>query len=506
MPRPRSTSRGTLPRLILFALLGWALYALRRDGADDRIEVADEAALAVERPTTADERPVERARTRAGGRRRRFATSLAFATLFFAGAALSAGAGDAIVEAIEAEPVAACEATEDPTDQPCPDEAATDASEAEDGGSADPAGDPAETEPAPEEGATGETAEESSSDEDTPTDETETTPTEGAEGGDEPAGGEAGGGSEPAEGGETSSTADGGETSSTADGGERDEEPGPPLIEPDREHNPETAALDPEAERFSGFATVWLHRTLPDPISAAKRLSPGFARQLRATSRRAGVEWTMVLAALRAQGHDGRVPATVRHLRSLADQIRQARRPRDEWQTFLALRGRTAFADRAMALTRYNRAVGLRALVTGFAAAKPRLAKRVLSDRRLDIYAGGRSDIMAGRIDVRVLVLMRYMAEAYGQATVSSLETGHGLYSRPGVVSAHIYGLAVDIAALGGKSIMGNSQPGGLTEHAVRDILLLPVELRPRQVISLLGLGGPSFPLANHHDHIHVGY
>jgi hypothetical protein len=25
-------------------------------------------------------------------------------------------------------------------------------------------------------------------------------------------------------------------------------------------------------------------------------------------------------------------------------------------------------------------------------------------------------------------------------------------------------------------------------------------------VISLLGLGGPSFPLANHADHIHVGF
>jgi hypothetical protein len=74
------------------------------------------------------------------------------------------------------------------------------------------------------------------------------------------------------------------------------------------------------------------------------------------------------------------------------------------------------------------------------------------------------------------------------------------------VVSAHTYGLAVDIAALGGRAILGNSQPGGTTEHAVRNILLLPAELRPQQVISLLGLGGPSFPLANHADHIHVGY
>ena len=48
--------------------------------------------------------------------------------------------------------------------------------------------------------------------------------------------------------------------------------------------------------------------------------------------------------------------------------------------------------------------------------------------------------------------------------------------------------------------------PGGLTERAVRNILLLPVELKPTQVISLLGLGGPSFPMADHYDHIHVGY
>ncbi|MDQ3670683.1 MAG: hypothetical protein M3377_10465, partial [Actinomycetota bacterium] len=127
-------------------------------------------------------------------------------------------------------------------------------------------------------------------------------------------------------------------------------------------------------------------------------------------------------------------------------------------------------------------------------------------DSRLDIYSAGRGDIAAGRINVRVLVLMRYLAEAYGSVRVSSLETGHGLYARPGVVSAHIYGLAVDIAALGGTPIMGNSAPGGLTEKAVRDLLLLPAELRPRQVISLLGFGGPSFPLADHHDHIHVGF
>jgi hypothetical protein len=164
------------------------------------------------------------------------------------------------------------------------------------------------------------------------------------------------------------------------------------------------------------------------------------------------------------------------------------------------------FAKEAFALHNYNRAVGLRALVEGFEASKPRLQRMVLRDKRLNIYAGGRLDVAMGRTDVRVLVLLRYLAEAHGQATISSLTTGHGLYARPGVISAHIYGLAVDVAALEDKSIYGNQGPGSLTERAVKNILRLPAELQAKQVISLMGLGGPSFPLANHDDHIHVGY
>ena len=111
-----------------------------------------------------------------------------------------------------------------------------------------------------------------------------------------------------------------------------------------------------------------------------------------------------------------------------------------------------------------------------------------------------------GRIDVRVLVLIGYLSERHGSITVSSLFSGHRTFARPGVVSAHVYGHAVDIAAVGGTPIAGHQQPGGLTEAAVRSVLLLPGELQPQQVISLLGLGGPSFPLRDHGDHIHVGF
>ena len=159
--------------------------------------------------------------------------------------------------------------------------------------------------------------------------------------------------------------------------------------------------------------------------------------------------------------------------------------------------GGEAFAQEALALRNYNRAVGLHSLVEGLEAAKPRLQRMLLRDSRVDIYPGGRLDVALGRTDVRVIVLLRYLAEAHGQVTVSSLTSGHRLYARPGVISAHVYGLAV---------IYGHQQPGGITEQAVRNILRLPAELQAKQVISLFGLGGPSFPLADHDDHIHVGY
>jgi hypothetical protein len=69
-----------------------------------------------------------------------------------------------------------------------------------------------------------------------------------------------------------------------------------------------------------------------------------------------------------------------------------------------------------------------------------------------------------------------------------------------------MYGLAADISAVAKTSIIGNQQPGGVTERAIKAILRLPSEMQPQQVISLLGLGGPSFPLADHYDHIHVGF
>jgi len=254
------------------------------------------------------------------------------------------------------------------------------------------------------------------------------------------------------------------------------------------------------------FGTIWLDRDLPDPTPPSRRLTRAFARDLKATSRKADVRWSDVLAVLRARGDRTQAPAGHATLHMLATRLSELGASKDAWEAFLALEGNTSFADRALALSRYHRAVGLSALVRGLDWAKPSLQRRVLRDERISIYGGGREDITSDRTNVRILVLLEYLAEAHGQVTVSCLTAGHGYYARPGVVSAHIYGLAVDIAALGDTTISGHQQPGSVTEEAVRNVLLLPSELRPRQVISLLGLGGPSFALANHFDHIHVGY
>jgi hypothetical protein len=265
-------------------------------------------------------------------------------------------------------------------------------------------------------------------------------------------------------------------------------------------------APKPEIEGPANAATIWLNSPLPDPTPPAVRLSPKFAANLKTAAKSGGVDWAVMLGILRARGATGHIPADRVTLNRLAARLDSFGPSRGEWSRVVAYSGDSRFADKATALARYDRAIGLDALVNGLEASKDAIASKVLSDRNISIYAGGRNDIVSDKIDVRVLAMIAYLRESFGSVTVSCLLSGHRLYARPGVISAHIYGRAVDISAVGGIPIQGHQQPGGITERTVREILLLPQEIMPRQVISLLGLGGPSFPLADHYNHIHIGY
>ena len=500
--------RKLVVRVVLFVLIGWAvalLRAVRRDRAwDDWTDTNGEwkpAPLPVE--DDSDEQPA----TRRPFRAHKLATSMGLVVVFFAAASFTAAGGDMVAKAFDPARCAALMQVTGEDESVCADMMTDEAAP-----EAMPLPDPAAA--APEAAEPAQAAEQATE-----------VPAELAA---DLAASEAGADLEPA------SAADGSLASEPAATSAPDASAAAPAASPAA--GPESYVLAPEesdaaaeparsdtrhwvvkrakeskvaapaVEDEGGAPTVWLNRALPDPTPPAKRLSPAFAKNLQRISGNNGVSWSLVLGVLRAEGARDRVPATVRELNTLARGLSQRGAADSEWNAALSLSGRTGFADRAVALARYNRVVGLKALVNGLEAEKETLAERLLLDPRITMYGGGREDVHEGRIDVRVVILISYLAESYGEVTVSSLFSGHRKYARPGVVSAHIYGQAVDIATVGKLSIVGHQQPGSVTEKAVRSILMLPVELQPRQVISLLGLGGPSFPMANHDDHIHVGF
>jgi hypothetical protein len=434
--------------------------------------------------------------------KRRTATTLAFTALFFSGAALTAVAGDKL-SGLTAEDQASLDATTTESTDPAP---APDASvPAPDAGSPTPAPDasapaPDASSPVPAPDAAAPAPADAAPSTDADPAAPAATGDGGLPGSDTPAS------SDPASDAALPATdpapaASASAAAPAAHARARQARPAKvvllPVVKP---------APKPELEGPADGATVWLNSPMVDPTPPAKRLSLAFSQRLATTARNAGLDWAFLLGVLRAKGADGRSPADAITLKKLANRLSDLHENRGGWATAVAYGGSASFADHAVALARYNRAVGLKALVHGLESVKNALGAKLLADPQVSIYQGGRQDIVSGRVDVRVLATIAYLHEAYGEVTVSCLITGHRLYARPGVISAHIFGRAVDIAALGGHSILGNSAPGGVTEHAVRDLLLLPPEVMPQQIISLLGLGGPSFPLANHYDHIHIGF
>lgn len=135
------------------------------------------------------------------------------------------------------------------------------------------------------------------------------------------------------------------------------------------------------------------------------------------------------------------------------------------------------------------------------------LVQAVMSDPRIDLDVSGKGDISTMQIDGRVLSAMKLAADQFGYIKITSLKSDHGVYTTSGNVSAHSIGCAMDIGTIGRTYITPSAQsPGGEVEMAVRFFAGLQGNLAPHQVISLFSLGGPTFAMGDHADHIHVGY
>jgi hypothetical protein len=227
---------------------------------------------------------------------------------------------------------------------------------------------------------------------------------------------------------------------------------------------------------------------LPDPTPRRWRLAPATARKILAVARRRRVDWAVLAASLRSRSSWPHPPA--REIRAEAIRLVRRHDPLD---------------DEVLVRAQYDRAVGIDSLISGLQAAKPVLASQILRDPRISIYPGGQRDIAAGRVDVRVMSLLLFLAWRTGEVTVSSLVTGHPTPIGGGR-SAHEFGAAVEITSLGARRVAVEQERGGLVERTIRAMLLLPEEVRPKHVTSLLDLGGPAFALSDYSDHVQISF
>ena len=105
-----------------------------------------------------------------------------------------------------------------------------------------------------------------------------------------------------------------------------------------------------------------------------------------------------------------------------------------------------------------------------------------------------------------MLATLEYLAESGFDPTVSCLKSGHSEFTTSGNVSEHWSGNAVDISAINNIPILGNQDPGGIAEQTVKRLMMLQGTMQPHQIISLLDLGSNTMAMADHWDHIHVGF
>jgi hypothetical protein len=64
----------------------------------------------------------------------------------------------------------------------------------------------------------------------------------------------------------------------------------------------------------------------------------------------------------------------------------------------------------------------------------------------------------------------------------------------------------VDIAKINDTPILGHQGRGSITEQTVRKLMTLQGPAQPTQIISLMEMGGPTYAMGDHADHIHVGW
>ena len=137
---------------------------------------------------------------------------------------------------------------------------------------------------------------------------------------------------------------------------------------------------------------------------------------------------------------------------------------------------------------------------------KQQLERRVLTDRNVKIYACGRRDIEAGKIDRRILAVVEYLSTSGLHPYVSGLACDASVNGTTGVDEAGTTGESVDISQINGVPIAGHTGPNSVTVAAIRRLLALQGSLAPAQIVGPISFRDQSTTLAlpSHQNRIQV--
>jgi murein DD-endopeptidase MepM/ murein hydrolase activator NlpD len=123
---------------------------------------------------------------------------------------------------------------------------------------------------------------------------------------------------------------------------------------------------------------------------------------------------------------------------------------------------------------------------------KQELQQQVLHDDGIKLGACAREDVQEGRVEVRVLAMLEYLAVSELRPTVSGLPCAG---AAPAALAANAPASAsteaVSIIAINGVPVAGHQGQGTLADETVRKLLMLQGLARPRRIVSLM-----SYPAA----------
>jgi hypothetical protein len=126
----------------------------------------------------------------------------------------------------------------------------------------------------------------------------------------------------------------------------------------------------------------------------------------------------------------------------------------------------------------------------------------VLGNPRIVLTGQARADIAQGLVDPRVIAILS-AAGNYYTLGISTIKSGHSMYTRNGSVSLHYSGRAVDIYMVNGVPVSASSPSAESLVRWLNSIRTpAPTELgHPFASIA----GGANFTDTDHKYHIHIG-